>query len=118
MAHYYPLLITSGEDQNIVETERDYSDLNDKMNELIQDPMTAERIASNGAKLFRDRYLTPAAEACYWRRMFRTWREVQGFEPRILADVKKGDEAGQYWRGISWEEYSVTGTSWGQDAPP
>jgi hypothetical protein len=36
----------------------------------------AEKIARNSVRTFRERYLTQAAEACYWRRLIRAWREV------------------------------------------
>ncbi|KAB8339339.1 hypothetical protein FH972_022272 [Carpinus fangiana] len=116
-AHYYPLIVTSGPNQNIVEVERDYSDLQEKMESLINNPEMAQQIAARSVDVFRDRYLTPAAEACYWRRMFRTWKEIQGFEPRIWTDGRPGEEGPRRWRGVSWEQYSVTGKDWGTNAP-
>lgn len=51
--------------------------------------------------------MTPAAEACYWRRMIRNWAEVQAFEPSAFLDVKNDD--GSKWktqRGVDWEIFA------------
>lgn len=53
--------------------------------------------------MFRDRYLTPAAEACYWRRMFHAWRSVIGFEPQSHRLTKDGEIVR---RGVSWERFA------------
>lgn len=68
--HHHYLLVASGPNQNYVEVERDFSDLGNKIEPLIQDTEAARRIANNSVKTFRERYLTPAAEACYWRSLF------------------------------------------------
>lgn len=46
------------------------------MHNLLQDPEAAERIADNNVRTFRERYLTPAAEACYWRALWEGWATV------------------------------------------
>ncbi|KAK8051530.1 hypothetical protein PG993_002915 [Apiospora rasikravindrae] len=102
-AHYYPLLIASGPNQNYVEVNRNFSDLVPKMEELLADPERARAIAAESTRVFRDRYLTPAAEACYWRRMFRTWRSVMDFEPKTYYIHKDGTRKR---RGVSWERFS------------
>jgi spore maturation protein CgeB len=66
------LYVKSGPEQNIVEVERDFSDLEEKMQKLLNDPQLARQIAMNSQKTFRDRYLTSAAQACYWRKVFRS----------------------------------------------
>ncbi|KAK1147179.1 hypothetical protein N8T08_001918 [Aspergillus melleus] len=71
--HHHYLLVSSGPDQNFVEVERDFSDLSEKMQILLDDPALSERIANNSIATFRDRYLTPAAEACYWRKLLDGW---------------------------------------------
>ena len=43
-----------------------------------------KRIANNSVRTFRERYLTPAAEACYWRKLIKGWSEVS-FEPERKA---------------------------------
>lgn len=47
------------------------------------------------------RYLTPAAEACYWRRLVRGWREVT-FEPEFYHLAEDGKKK---WRGVPFESY-------------
>lgn len=67
---------TPGPQQNFVEVQPDYTDLGEKMAWLLADDKRAERIADNSARVFRDRYLSPAAEVCYWRKLFRAWASV------------------------------------------
>jgi Glycosyl transferase family 90 len=83
------LLDPKGPKQNIVQVERDFSDLEDKIEDLLAHPADAQRIAENGVKMFRERYLTPAAQACYWRRLFWGWKEVQGFEPELWEEIEE-----------------------------
>ena len=78
----------------------DWSDLEETINALRADPERAERIANNTVATFRDRYLTPAAETCYWRELFKTWAEVT--EPP-KADMPVDE------RGTSWESYVLMG---------
>ncbi|MGI4812605.1 MAG: hypothetical protein ACRYGG_04615 [Janthinobacterium lividum] len=85
--HHHYLLSSSGPSQNYVEVERDFSDLPGKMAALIADPAEAHRIAANSVATFRERYLTLAAEACYWRSLWSGW-----------ARASKGE------RGVEWEE--------------
>ncbi|RHZ52986.1 uncharacterized protein CDV56_102424 [Aspergillus thermomutatus] len=74
--HHHYLLVSSGPEQNYVEVERDFSDLPKRMDELLKNLEKAERIADNNVKTFRERYLTQAAEACYWRALWEGWAEV------------------------------------------
>ena len=107
MAHYYPLLEPNGPEQNYIRVDRDWSDLEAEVNFYTAHPREAERIAANSAATFRDRYLTPAAEACYWRRMIRRWAEVQAFEPVLY--VEERDAAGKVFhrqRGLDWEVFA------------
>lgn len=67
------------------------------MQYLLADPERAERIANNSASVFRDRYLTPAAQACYWREMIRAWR-LASFEPKKWEAAKGFGEAGDITR--------------------
>ncbi|KAK6080917.1 O-glucosyltransferase rumi-like protein [Seiridium cupressi] len=103
MAHYYHLLKSNGTEQNYVEVRRDWRDLDEKMESLIVRPDDARKIAAESTRVFRDRYLTPAAEACYWRRMFKTWRSVMAFEPRSHRVTKNGTIVR---RGVSWERFA------------
>ena len=58
------------------------------MEDLIQNPKKAEMIANNNVETFRERYLTQAAEACYWRALWEGWSQVSNFSKEAL--VPKG----------------------------
>ncbi|OAL71096.1 hypothetical protein A7D00_4759 [Trichophyton violaceum] len=98
--HQSPLMKSSGPDQNYVEVRRDWSDLPEKIEWLEGHEQDAKRIARNSIKTFREQYLTPAAEVCYWRQLIRSWAEVS-FEPEFFkeADGKKA------WRGVPVESF-------------
>lgn len=68
------------------------------MDSLLQNPSKAERIATNSVKTFRERYLTAAAEACYWRGLWDGWAEVSS------GDMG-GDEVPGYKRGLRFESF-------------
>ncbi|KAF2447368.1 hypothetical protein P171DRAFT_250949 [Karstenula rhodostoma CBS 690.94] len=99
---YQTLLVPSGPHQNFVQVERDFSDLGSKIQQLLQDPEQAKSIAHNSASTFRDRYLTPSAQVCYWRQLIRSWAEVS-FRPKpwVLVGGKK------QLRGIPFETFVV-----------
>ena len=61
----------------------------------------AERIAKNSVRTFRERYLTTAAEACYWRALIRGWAEAS-FKPRGFVI---GPDGRQKMRGIRFENF-------------
>ena len=85
--------------------ERDFNDLDAKMNHYLKHPEEAKKIAENSAKVFRDRYLTPAAQACYWRKMFHSWASVS-FEPELYTTVKGHDgKDRKRVRGTTFETY-------------
>lgn len=97
---------TSGPKQNVVVVKEDWSDLETKMENLLANPAKAKKIAQESTKVFRDRYLTPAAEACYWRKLFQGWRSVS-FEPEFF----KTD--GRTWRGTPFESVALMSkTDW------
>lgn len=93
------LMQSSGPDQNYVEVLPDWSDLEEKVQYYLAHPAEAERIANNTVRLFRDWYLAPAAEVCYWRELFRGWAGAGG----EVAELKLGE------RGRSWESYVLMG---------
>jgi hypothetical protein len=102
---HHALLISSGPQQNFVEVERDFSDLDLKMQELLSNENEARRIADNGVSVFRDRHLTPAAQACYWRELIRGWASVS-FEPEGWESVvAENGAAVRRLRGIPFESY-------------
>ncbi|KAL2841890.1 glycosyl transferase family 90-domain-containing protein [Aspergillus pseudoustus] len=88
---HHGALIASGPEANYVQVGRDWSDLERKVEHLIDNPGVAERIAGNAVKTFRERYLTPAAESCYWRYLITKYAEASGFEP-VLESGKKGEK--------------------------
>ncbi|PLB51292.1 DUF821 domain protein [Aspergillus steynii IBT 23096] len=97
--HHHYLLVSSGPDQNFVEVERDFTDLSDKMQHLLDDPALSERIANNSVATFRDRYLTPAAETCYWRKLLDGWTSAS---PKISQDVQSSTIADD---GLRFESF-------------
>ena len=74
--HHHYLLVSTGPLQNFVQVERDFSDLPEQMSNLLDHPDQAQRIADNSVNTFRERYLTPAADACYWRALWRGYAQA------------------------------------------
>jgi hypothetical protein len=109
-AHYYHLLNSEGHDQNYVPVKRDFSDLGDKVQHYLDHPREAQRIADNGIATFRERYLTLAAEACYWRRLIEGWNEVAD-SPEIYeysqVNLSGVLETKRSLRGVAFEELIV-----------
>ncbi|KAE8391602.1 glycosyl transferase family 90-domain-containing protein [Aspergillus alliaceus] len=82
--HHHYLLVSSGPYQNYVQVERDFSDLPQKIQDLLDNPAKAQQIANNNVNVFRERYLTPAANVCYWRELLHAWMMAS---PEITATV-------------------------------
>ena len=78
--HFYHLLQSTGPHRNYIAVERDFSDLEAKVDMVMNNAEEAQLIADNAAATFRDRYLTTAADACYWRQLFRAYSTV-AFKP-------------------------------------
>lgn len=106
--HHHYLLRSSGEHQNFVEVERDFSDLPQKIEGLIAQPSEAERIAENNVRMFRERYLTKAAEACYWRALWKGYANAMGGEEDKEKE-KEGEGKGRIdnvvERGLRYESF-------------
>ena len=100
--HHHYLMVANGTQQNFVEVERDFSNLESTIEHLLQDPEEARRIADNNVKTFRERYLTPAAEACYWRALINGWGKVS-FEPELYE--KDGSNGRPRFRGLRVESF-------------
>jgi hypothetical protein len=97
--------VKEGPQQNVVSVERDWSDLEDKIKYFLNHPKEAKNIAENSAKVFRDRYLTPAAQACYWRKLFNAWASVS-FTPELYNTIKGHDgKMRKQIRGTTFETY-------------
>lgn len=103
--HYHYLFRSEGTHQNFVEVERDFSDLSNTMDDLLAHPEKAKRIADNSVRTFRERYLTRAAEACYWRALVKAWHEVS-FEPLLYNGVEVGKvHKRTQKRGVRYETF-------------
>ncbi|KAL5361235.1 glycosyl transferase family 90-domain-containing protein [Aspergillus floccosus] len=98
--HHHYLLVSSGPYQNYVEVERDFSDLQSKMQDLLDHPDKAQKIAENSVRVFRERYLSPAAEACYWRTLLQSW-----------AAASPGITSSKLSEGLRFENFSLLTSS-------
>jgi hypothetical protein len=99
--HHHPLMQSSGPEQNFVEVERSFENLEATILSLEKDQTKAERIAENNKRTFREHYLTPAAEACYWRKLIHGWSTVS-WEPRFW---KLDADGNKVWRGLPVESF-------------
>jgi hypothetical protein len=97
LQHHHHLMVASGPDQNFVQVNADFSNLPETMENLMANDEESERIARNNVKTFREHYLTPSAETCYWRKLFKGYATVS-FEPEFF------DSRGK-WRGLPVESY-------------
>ena len=92
--------------QNYIAVKNDWSDLDEKMNYYLEHQDEAERIGEEMRSTLRNRYMTPAAEACYIRRMIYEFAKVQQFEPKLYKEVKDDDGVmHEKMRGYSWERF-------------
>lgn len=73
------------------------------MEDLLDHPEKAKRIADNSVQVFRERYLTQAAEACYWRRLIKRWRDVMSWEPMLYSGVDGAKKKEK--RGVRYETF-------------
>ncbi|EME45725.1 hypothetical protein DOTSEDRAFT_71425 [Dothistroma septosporum NZE10] len=105
LTFYHHLLIPDGPEQNFVSVKRDWSDLEEKVQYYLGHPEEAERIVTNSVETFRERYLTPAAEACHFRELMRRYREVS-FEPDAFEE--KGPQVKRL-RGVAYELFNGDG---------
>ncbi|CAK3778512.1 Hypothetical predicted protein [Lecanosticta acicola] len=87
-AHFYHLLEPSGENQNYVSVRRNFSNLKEVVEYYLDRPREAQRIIENGKRIFRDKYLTPEATSCYFRRLIRAFGEVS-FQPNASRPANK-----------------------------
>ncbi|RJE25449.1 DUF821 domain protein [Aspergillus sclerotialis] len=102
--HYHYLLVSSGPHQNYVEVSRDFSDLPETMESLLHDLDAAERIANNSVSTFRERYLTPAAEACYWRALWNGWATVT---PNVTSALESRINESGFEGGLRYESFML-----------
>ena len=97
---YDSALVYSGPEQNTVRVADDWSDLEATMKSLLANTTTAKTIADNAQTMLRDRYLTPAAEACYWRKLIQGYASVS-FEPKLY------EADGKTLRGTPYESFTL-----------
>ena len=97
---YDSALVYSGPEQNTVRVADDWSDLDATMKNLLANSTNANHIADNARSMLRDRYLTPAAEACYWRKLIEGYASVS-FEPELY------EADGRTLRGVPYESFTL-----------
>ncbi|KEQ90079.1 hypothetical protein M438DRAFT_331028 [Aureobasidium pullulans EXF-150] len=83
---------------------RNWSDLDEMMTYYLAHQDEAMAIALNNYATFHERYLTTAATAYYWRRLFAAWASVQGFKPQLYETRADGEVV---IRGIPFEAYAL-----------
>ncbi|KAK3066462.1 hypothetical protein LTR53_017181 [Teratosphaeriaceae sp. CCFEE 6253] len=108
--HYYHLLVPAGAEQNHIPVRRDWADLEKKVQRYLTHLPASQKIADRAIATFRDQYLTPAAEACYWRRLVHGYSEVS--EKPEVFEAGVGDGALDKVRGISFEEFVLAQEEW------
>jgi len=102
VAHYYHLLQP---DVNYVPVHRNFSDIEEKVQRSMHDPTAAQSVADSARQTFRERYTTPAATACYWRRLLRAWSRV-AFRPEAFEVAEReSPSSARKARGIAFEEF-------------
>lgn len=97
---------------NIVFVVSNWEDLEETIAYLRANPDVAKGIAKRQRHLITDiGYLSPAAEACYWRALMRGWASV------VRTEGVEGGVKGQRWvegEGLRWETFVLRGeVSWG-----
>lgn len=76
---------------NAVFVKPDWSDLEDVVHWLEEHPREAQGIARRQRETFvGGGYLSPAAEMCYWRALFRGWSEVVRWTEEELKELGDG----------------------------
>lgn len=75
------------------------------MAHLLDNPDEAQKIADNSVKTFRERYLTPAAEACYWRKLYEAYATVSE-TPSLWTHGGVRKEK----RGLRFETFVLSGS--------
>ena len=101
---HHQALISSGPEANYVQVAQDFGDLSEKIDYLIDNPLVAEHIAENAVRTFRDRYLTPAAESCYWRHLITQYASACAFEPVLFTEDDQGKKSP---RGLPFETWQL-----------
>ncbi|KAI0471279.1 hypothetical protein F4859DRAFT_114180 [Xylaria cf. heliscus] len=94
----WPTSYAPASEANIVFVAPDWSDLEATVAWLEARPGIAAGIARRQRALFHGGgYLSPAAEACYWRGLIRGWSEVVRVDDGAFDDLEE----------VTWEEFSL-----------
>ncbi|KAF3907149.1 hypothetical protein ABW21_db0205751 [Orbilia brochopaga] len=93
----------SYDEANAIFVSPDWSDLEETILWLRQNPKIAKGIARRQKELYVEKgYLSESAEMCYWRELIRGWNKVA---------IPTGD--GWEEMGLPWETFALTGrTNW------
>ncbi|KAI0446991.1 hypothetical protein F4803DRAFT_426724 [Xylaria telfairii] len=94
----WPTSYAAASEANIVFVAPDWSDLEATVAWLEAHPGIASGIARRQRALFHGGgYLSPAAEACYWRGLIRGWSEVVRVDDGAFDDLEE----------VTWEDFSL-----------
>ncbi len=78
------------------------------MENLLYRPEEARRIADNNVQVFRERYLTQATEAYYWRKLIHRCKEVMAWEPVLYQHMERGERIRRSQkRGVRYETFML-----------
>ncbi|BGP04534.1 hypothetical protein JCM10049v2_000336 [Rhodotorula toruloides] len=77
---------TSPSQNIVISPGRNFDNIASVMSDLLSDDAKAKKIADTSYE-FWQHWLSVGSVACYWRRLFREWKEVMAFEPVLKRDV-------------------------------
>ncbi|BGP28598.1 hypothetical protein JCM10296v2_000334 [Rhodotorula toruloides] len=77
---------TSPSQNIVISPGRNFDNIASVMSDLLSDDAKAKKIADTSYE-FWQHWLSVGSVACYWRRLFREWKEVMAFEPVLNRDV-------------------------------
>jgi hypothetical protein len=111
--YFVHLLVDDGPGQNFVAVERDFSDLEEKVEYFLEHPEEAETIVGNAVATFRDRYLAPAAQSCYIRKLIQGYSTVAD-TPEVYRPLKEGHTVPMR-RGRGFEDWLQGGEDYTEE---
>jgi hypothetical protein len=111
--YFYHLLEKEGPNQNYVAVRRDFSDLEDKVQYYLEHPDEAEHVVQNSVAMFRNRYLAPAAQSCYLRKLIQGYSTVAQ-TPNIYRPPKEGQTIPMR-RGRGFEDWLQGGEDYTEE---
>lgn len=101
--YFSHLLQDSGPNQNYVRVRRDFADLEEKVEHYLAHPAESEKIVANSLATFRNKYIVPAAQSCYLRRLIHGFSAVSE-TPHVYRSGTESSKVPQR-RGKSFEEW-------------